>query len=127
MLAELVAWRRRGGDAVGVDEVQALARLARLPCPRRAAGCVARREYGGDTDVADFQRLAVPDDLDVLDRRVTVEFLPETVLRIIGGVLTALQGLGAARAGRHGGIGEPLQRGNAAGMIEMTVRVDDQF
>ena len=53
--------------------------------------------------------------------------LPEAVLRIVGRVLAAPQGVRARRARRDGGAAGPLECRNTAGMIVMAVRVDDQL
>jgi hypothetical protein len=88
---------------------------------------VAGREVRGDRDAADAQHLAVFDHLDVLDRRETIERLAKSVLRIVGRIFTAAERIRPRRARRDSGAAGPLERRNAAGMVVMSVRVDDQL
>src|SRR5918995_6293025 len=88
---------------------------------------MSRNVMDGDGKVADADHLAVGDLSYDLDRWKPVEGAPESELRIIGRVLAAAQCRCGGRAGDNRGAGKPLQRRDAAAVIEVSVRHGDQL
>ena len=74
---------RHGVEAVRIDDVQASARFAGLPAPRRAAGCMAGREVRRDRQRTDAQDLTVGNHSHRCDRSKSVRFTKRD-LRIVG-------------------------------------------
>ena len=99
--------------------------FTRSPAPRRRPGRVPGREVSRDCERPDLDHFTVLYDLNVLDRRELVRFAAESVLRVVLGVLAGLERPGCGRARRHPGAAGALQRGDAARVIVVAVRVQD--
>ena len=122
--AELEAGARDGVEAVRVDHVQAAGAVARLPRPAQATGRVARRGMCRQLDGADVEMAAVARQTHVLHGRVLGQRM---VLRIIRPHFARRQVQRRRRAGGHQRIAAPLQFGQAARMVDVAVRIEDQL
>ena len=75
-------------------------------------------------EIADAEHFAVLDDTHLRDRR---ELPGEHELRVVGGRSALLERPCPGRAGRHHGPARTLERRDAAGVIVVRVRVQDQL
>src|SRR5687768_16191247 len=71
--------------------------------------------------------LLIAERLHVFDRRKAVERLPESELWVVRRVLAALKRLRRRRAGGHSRAGVSLDRADAAAVVEMAVRYENQL
>ena len=120
--AEVVGGDR--GQTIGVHHIQAVVLVAGLPGPRRAPRRMAGREMGCQRERADVQRFTILDDSYVSDRLNGRE-LP--ILRIVTSRMPRLQRKCRELARRHGSAAQPMQLRYATRVIEVHVRVENEF
>ena len=125
--AEAEAVCRNGRDAVDVRHRLAGGAFATLPRVGGAAGRVPGDVVDGDGDVADAHHFAVLQFLDRGHRREAVLLRAEADLRVVRGVDAGPQRRGGGGAGADARAAEALQRGDAAGMVVVAVRHEDQL
>ena len=101
--------------------------LAFAPGPAGATGRVPGREMGGDGQRANLQRFSIVDGADIGYRRIVVACGAESELRIVFHRTATFERALAGGAGRHLGLADPNQRRNAAGMIVVSVRIENQL
>src|SRR5690349_2319272 len=115
---------RNRNEAVGVNDIDAVTYGAGFPGPARAARRVSRRQVRSDRDVAELERLSVADATHVGHRWKRRR---NQKLRIAAIAAATLDGSRAIRTRDNRRVRNRLQLGDAAGMIEMRVRVEDVF
>lgn len=113
-----------GREAIGVNQVEAAARFAGFPGPTGAAGSMARSEMSGELERSDAEDFAVVKRFDVGDGRDTAN---DAVLWIVGGDAAFFQNGSTPFTGGDAGAAQTLQLGDASGMIEVNVRIDDEL
>ena len=113
-------------QAVRIHDVQATVAFARGPRPRRAAGRVTGRHVRRQGQRPHLDGLALAHHLDLGDFRDMHDGIG-LVLRVIVAIRATLQPQGARGAGHYRGAAGPLQRGDAARMVPMRMRIEDDF
>ena len=122
--SEQEAIGRYGCQAIGINEVQTAAVFARAPGPARATRRVTRCEMRGDGNCAGTQVLTI---VDGLYSRDSGDGSEGAKLRVVARDRTFVHDVRGPLACGNTGPAEPLQFGNAAGVIEMGVRVYDEL
>jgi hypothetical protein len=113
-------------DAVRVHDVGAGSTFAGAPGPAGAARRMARCEMRRHRKVADLQRFAIPEYAHIRDF-LQHRWLGGVVLWIVLADGAAFQRGGSGRTGRHLRSAGALQGGEATGVIEVFVGVQDQL
>src|SRR5882724_2364906 len=113
-----------GGDAIGINDVEAVARLAGFPGPTGAAGRVAWGEVGSQRKSSDAEGFAVVKRFHLSDG---CDATDDSKLRVVVGYAAFLQNGSTPIAGHYASAAETLQFSNAPGVVKVDVGIDDQL
>src|SRR5256885_16250034 len=119
---EAISRHRR--QAIGINYVQTAVVFARAPSPTCASGRVAWRQMRSEGDSPSLQGFDIPERLHLLDLG---DGNDDAELRIVARHCASFDDVRGPLARRHTSAAKLLQLGNAAGVIEVGVRVDDEL